>query len=54
MVIVILEHTVCLRCYVASHFPLNRVHLLDKMAGKVAPVVTSKLISVNCITQCVK
>ena len=36
-----------------SHFPLNRVHLLHKMAGKVAPDVTSKLISVNCITQCV-
>ena len=34
--------------------PLNRVHLPDKMAEKVTPDVTSKLISVNCITQCVK
>ena len=37
-----------------SHFPLNRVHLLHKMAEKVTPDVTSKLISVNCITQYVK
>ena len=35
-----------------GHFPLNRVHLLHKMAAKVTPDVTSKLISVNCITQC--
>ena len=37
-----------------SHFPLNCVHLLHKMAEKVTPDVTSKLISVNCITQCLK
>ena len=41
-----------LRC--RSHFPLNRVHLLHKIAVKVTPDVTSKLISVKCITQCVK
>ena len=34
--VVLLEHTVCFRCYIAakrSHFPLNRVHLLYKMEG---------------------
>ena len=57
MVFVILEHMVCFRCYVTAkrlYFQLNRVHLLQKMAGKVTPDVTLKLISVNCITQCVK
>ena len=50
MVFVILEHTVCFRCYVAakrSHFPLNGVHLLHKMAEKVTQDLMSKLISVN-------
>ena len=36
------------------HFQLNCVHLLHKMAEKVTPDVTLKLISVNCITQCLK
>ena len=57
MVFVILEN---MDAFVAtlrqkrSHFPLNLVHLLHKMAGKVTLDVPSKLISVNCITQCVK
>ena len=44
IVFVILEHTVCFRCYVAakrSHFPLNLVHLLHKMVENVTPEVTS-------------
>ena len=53
MVFVILEHTVCFRCYVAAkrlHIPLNPVHLTPQMAEKVTPNVTSKLISVNPFT----
>ena len=33
---------------------LNLVHLLHKMVENVTPEETPKLISVNCITRCIK
>ena len=36
-----------------SNFPLNHEHLFHKMAEEFTLDITSKLISINCITQCV-
>ena len=57
MVFVILEHTVCFRCYVAAKtiaHPIESCTFTPEMAEKVTPNVTSKLITVNCITQYVE
>ena len=57
MVFVTLEHKVCFCCYVAAKliaFPIESCTFTLQNGGKSYLGGDLKLISVNCITQCVK
>ena len=57
MVLVIFKHTVCFRCYVVAKtiaFPIESCTFTPQNGGKSYPGRDVKLITGNCITQCVK